>query len=59
MRRHLGALVARWHIIDPPSWCGAVMTTLYGVRGDPLPSWTISLVEIGIKVIVVESAEET
>ena len=59
VRWPLGALVARWHVIDPPTWCGAAMTILYGGRGDPLPSWTSSLVEIGIKVTVVESAEET
>ena len=29
-------LVAHRHIIDPPAWCGAVSTTLYGGRGDPL-----------------------
>ena len=28
--------MARRHIIDPPAWCGAVTTTLYGGRGDPL-----------------------
>ena len=59
VRRPLGALVARRHIIDPPTWCGAATTILYGGCGDPLPSWTSSLVEIGIKVTVVESVEET
>ena len=24
------------HIIDPPAWCGAATTTLYGGRGDSL-----------------------
>ena len=55
----LGALVARWHVINPPTWCGAAMTILYGGRGDPLPSWTSFLVEIEIKVNVVLSTEET
>ena len=59
VRWPLGALVARWHVIDPPTWCGAAMTILYGGRGDPLPSWTSSLVENGIEVTVVESTEET
>ena len=47
------------NVIDPSTWCGAATTTLYGGHGDPLPLWTSSLVEIGIKVTVVESAEET
>ena len=59
MRWPLGVLVARRHIIDPLTWCGAATTTLCGGRGDPHPLWRSSLVEIGIKVIVVESAEET
>jgi hypothetical protein len=29
-------LVARWHVIDPPAWCGVATTTLYGGHGDPL-----------------------
>ena len=29
-------LVARRHVIDPPAWCGAATTTLYGGRGDPI-----------------------
>ena len=29
-------LVARWHVIDPPAWCGAATTTLYGGRLDSL-----------------------
>ena len=47
------------NVIDPPTWCGAAMTSLYGGRGDPLPKWASSLVEIRIKLTVVESAEET
>ena len=31
-------LVDRRHVIDPPAWCGAATTTLYGGRGDPLSS---------------------
>ena len=58
MRQHLGALVARRYVIDPPTWCGAATTTLCGGRGDPHPLWRSSLVEIGIKVTVVESVEE-
>ena len=41
------------NVIDPPTWCEP------GGRGDPRPLWRSSLVEIGIKVTVVESAEET
>ena len=59
MRSPLGALVARRHIIDPLTWCGAVTTTLCGGRGDPHPLWRSSLVEIGIKVTVVLITEET
>ena len=59
VHRPLGALVARRHIIDPLTWCGAVTTSLYWGHGDPLPLWTSFLVEIGIKVTVVESVEET
>ena len=47
------------NIIDPPTWCGAVTTTLCGGRRDPHPLWRSSLVEPRIKVTVVESAEET
>ena len=59
VRRPLGALEARRHVIDPPTWCGAVTTYLCGGCGDPHPLWRSSLVEPGIKVTVVESAEET
>ena len=27
----LGVLVTRWHVFDPPAWCGEVMTSF--VRG--------------------------
>ena len=47
------------HVIDRSTWCGAATTILYGGRGDPHPLWRSSLVEIGIKVTVVESAVET
>ena len=59
VRQPLGALVARRHVIDPPTWCGEATTFLYGGRGDPHPLWRSSLVEIGIKVTMVESTEET
>ena len=59
MHRHLGALVARRHVIDPLTWCGAATTTLCEGRGDPHPLCRSSLVEPGIKVTVVESAGET
>ena len=36
MRRPLGAFGGCRHVIDHPAWCGAVTTTLYGGRGDPL-----------------------
>jgi hypothetical protein len=49
----LGVLVARWHVLDPPAWCGVATTTLCGERGDLHPLWRISLVESGIKVTVV------
>jgi hypothetical protein len=32
----LGVLVARWQVIDPPSWCGALTTTLFGDEETPL-----------------------
>ena len=59
VHRHLGALVAHRHVIDPPTWCGVATTPLCGGRGDPHPLWRSSLVEPGIKVTVVKSAEET
>ena len=58
-RRLLGALWLAGNVIDPPIWCGAATTTLCGGRGDPHPLWRSSLVEPGIKVTVVEFAEET
>ena len=57
-RRPLGALWFAGNINDPPTWCGAEWTILCGGCGDPHPLWRSSLVEIGIKVTVVESAEE-
>jgi len=54
-----GVLVARRHVNDPPTWCGAASTTLYGGRGDPLPLWASSLMENGIKVTVIVFTEET
>ena len=63
-KQELGAL-APWsvklagNIIDPPTWCGAATKTLCGGRGDPHSLWRSSLVELGIKVTVVVSAEET
>ena len=59
VRRPLGALRLAGHVNDPSTWCGAAWTTLCGGRGDPHPLWRSSLVEPGIKVTVVESAEET
>ena len=59
VRWPFGALVARRHIIDPPTWCRAATTILYGGCGDPLPLWRSYLVENGIKVTVVEFTEET
>jgi len=58
MCQPLGVLVARRHVIDPPAWCGAATTTLYGGRGDPLPLWASSLVESGIKVTVIVFIDE-
>ena len=46
------------NVNDPSTWCGATWTTLCEGRGDPHPLWRSSLVEIKIKVTVVESAEE-
>ena len=48
----LGALVARWHVNDPPAWCGAASTTLCGGRR-PLLCGQAPLVELGIKVTAV------
>ena len=59
MRRHLGALVARRHVIDHPTWCGAATTTLCGGRGDPHLLWRSSLVELGAMVIVIVLMKET
>ena len=47
------------NVIDPPTLCGAATTFLYGGHGDPLPSWTSSLVENGIKVTMIGFTEET
>ena len=46
------------NVIDPPTWCGVAMTSLYGGRGDPHPLWRSSLVESGIKVTVIEFTGE-
>ena len=59
VRRHFGALNARRHIIDPPTWCGAATITLCGGREDPHPLWRSSLVEPGAKVTVIVFTEET
>ena len=59
VRRPLGALRLAGNINDPLTWCGAAWTTLCGGRGDPHLLWRSSLVEPGVKVTVVESAEET
>ena len=59
VRRPLGALEARRHVIDPPTWCGAATTTLCGGRGDPHLLWANSLVESEIKVTVIVFTEET
>ena len=55
----LGALRLAGNVNDPPTWCGAVWTTLCGGYGDPHPLWRSSLVEIGIKVTVILITEET
>ena len=55
----LGAAKLAGNVIDPPTLCGAATTFLYGGRGVPLPSWTSSLVENGIKVTVIVFTEET
>ena len=52
VRGPLGALEARRHVIDHPTWCGAATTTLCGGRGDPHPLWRSSLVEPGAMVTV-------
>ena len=53
VRRPLGALRLAGNVNDPLIWCGAAWTILCGGRGDPLPWWRSSLVEIRIKVTVV------
>ena len=55
----LGAVKLTGNVIDPPTWCEAVTTTLYGGRGDPHPLWRSFLVEPGAKVIVIVFTEET
>ena len=47
------------NVSDPPTWCGAATTSLYGGRGDPHPFWRSSLVEPGAKVTVIVFTEET
>ena len=59
MRQPLGALRLAGNVNDPPTWCEVAWTTLCGGCGDRHPLWRSSLVEIGIKVTVVESTEET
>ena len=59
VRRHLGALKARRHVIDPPTLYGAATTIFCGGRGDPHPLWRNSLVELGAKVTVIVFTEET
>ena len=59
VRRPLGALRLASNVNVPPTWCGAAWTILCGGREDPHPLWRSSLVENGIKVTVVESAEKT
>ena len=59
VRRPLGALRLAGNVNDPPTCCGAAWTTLCGGRGDPHPLWRSSLVEIGVKVIVIEFTGET
>ena len=59
VRRPLGAVKLAGNVIDPPIWCGAAMTSLYGGCGDPHPLWRNSLVEPGVKVTVIVFTEET
>jgi len=59
VRRPLGALRLAGNVNDLSTWCGAAWTILCGGRGDPHPLWRSSLVEIGIKVTVILSTEET
>ena len=58
VRRPLGVLRLAGNV-NYPTWYGAAWTTLCGGRGDPHLLWRSTLVEIGIKVTVVESTEET
>ena len=59
VRRPLRALRLAGNVNDPPTWCGAATTILYGGREDPLPSWTSSLVENKIKVTVIVFTGDT
>ena len=59
VRRHLGALKARRHVINPPTWCGVATTKLCGGHGDPHPLWRSSLVELGAKITMIVFTEET
>ena len=59
VRQPLGALRLAGNVNDPPTRYGAAWTILCGGRGDPHTLWRSSLVEIGIKVTVVLSTEET
>ena len=55
----LGVLRLAGNVNDSPTWYEVAWTTLCGGCGDPQPLWRSSLVEIGIKVTVVLSTEET
>ena len=59
VRWPLGALRLADNVNDPPTWCGAVWTTLCGGCGEPHPLWRSSLVEPGAKVTVIVFTEET
>ena len=59
VRRPLRAWRLAGNVNDPLTWCEAAWMTLCGGRGNPHPLWRSSLVEPGINVTVVESAEET
>ena len=59
VRRPLGALRLAGNVNDPLTWCGAALDDFVRGTWRPHPLWRNSLVEIGIKVTVVLSMEET
>ena len=59
VHRSFGALELAGNVNDPPTWCGAAWTIFVWETWRPHPLWRSSLVEIGIKVTMIEFTGET